>query len=54
MKERAKLDFSFDAFNPFNFVRWSNPSTALTSSAFGTVTATASPRTLQVNAAIRF
>ena len=54
VKERVKFDVSFDAFNPFNFVRWSNPSTALTSSAFGTVTATANPRTLQVNAALRF
>jgi hypothetical protein len=54
IKERVKLDFSVDAFNPFNFVRWSNPNTTLTSSAFGTVTATANPRTLQVNAAVRF
>jgi hypothetical protein len=54
IKERTKLDFSVDAFNPFNFVRWGNPNTSLTSSAFGTVTSTANPRTLQVNAALRF
>jgi hypothetical protein len=54
IKERTKLDFSVDAFNPFNFVRWGNPNTSLTSAAFGTVTSTANPRTLQVNAAIRF
>ena len=54
IKERVKLDISVDAFNPFNFVRWSNPNTSLTSAAFGTVTATANPRTLQVNAALRF
>ena len=54
IKEKAKLDFSVDAFNPFNFVRWGAPNTTLTSAAFGTVTTTANPRTLQVNAALRF
>ena len=54
IREKVKFDFSIDAFNPFNFVRWSNPSTSLTSSAFGTVTAAAAGRTLQVNGTLRF
>lgn len=54
IKEKTKLDFSVDAFNPFNFHRWGNPNTSLTSAAFGTVTTTAAGRTLQVNGTLRF
>jgi hypothetical protein len=54
IKERVTFDFSLDATNPFNFVRWSDPSTNLLSSAFGKVTATSVGRTMQVNGALRF
>jgi hypothetical protein len=63
IKERLTFEFSLDAMNPFNFVRWANPNTNLISAAFGTVTGTQTPgtgqaqpggRTLQVNAAIKF
>ena len=54
IKERVKFDFSIDAANPFNFVRWGNPNTALTSAAFGTVSSVSPGRTLQVNAKLSF
>jgi hypothetical protein len=54
LKERAKLDFSMDFVNPFNFHRWGNPNTSLTSAAFGTVSSVSAGRTVQANAAIRF
>ena len=54
IKERVKLDFSIDASNPFNFVRWGAPNTTLTSAAFGTVSSVSPGRTMQVNAAIKF
>jgi len=52
--ERVKFDLSVDAVNPFNFHRWANPNTTLTSAAFGTVTGAADGRTLQVNVALKF
>jgi hypothetical protein len=54
IKEKVKLDFSVDASNPFNFVRWGAPNTTLTSAAFGTVNSVSSGRTMQVNAAVSF
>lgn len=54
LTERLKFDFSVDAVNPFNFHRWTNPNTTLTSAAFGTVTGAADGRTLQINATLRF
>jgi len=54
IKERLKAELSLDAVNPFNFHRWNNPNTQLTSAAFGTVTATDPGRTMQVNMAIKF
>lgn len=54
IKERAKLDFSMDFVNPFNFHRWGAPNTSLTSAAFGTVSSVSAGRTIQANAAIRF
>jgi len=63
VKERTTLEFSVDAMNPFNFVRWANPNTGLVNAAFGKVTAVQTPgtgqaqpggRTLQVNAALKF
>ena len=52
--ERLMFDFSADATNPFNFVRWNNPITSLLSPAFGAVTSSQAGRTLQMNAALRF
>jgi hypothetical protein len=52
--EKFKLDLSADATNPFNFHRWNNPNTTLTSAAFGTVVGTADGRTLQMNMAVKF
>ena len=54
IREGLKLDVSADAVNPFNFHRWNNPNTTLTSAAFGTVTGAFDGRTLQVNATIKF
>jgi hypothetical protein len=54
LRESLKFDLSVDAVNPFNFHRWNNPNTTLTSAAFGTVTGAADGRTLQVNATVRF
>jgi len=54
MTERVKLDLSADITNPFNFHRWGNPNTSLTSAAFGTVTSASDGRTMQINAAVRF
>jgi len=54
LKERVSFDFSIDAANPFNFVRWGAPNTTLVSAAFGKVTSASDGRTLQVNGALRF
>jgi hypothetical protein len=54
LHENLKFDLSVDAVNPFNFHRWNNPNTTLTSAAFGTVTGATDGRTLQVNATVRF
>ena len=54
LTEKCKLDVSADATNPFNFHRWNNPNTTLTSAAFGTVTGAADGRGMQLNATVRF
>jgi hypothetical protein len=54
IRERLVFDFSLDASNPFNFVRWSNPNTTLVSAAFGKVTAAQNGRAVQINGVIRF
>jgi hypothetical protein len=57
IKERLTFDFSVDATNPFNFVRWNDPtgaSLSLVSPSFGAITATNPGRTLQVNAMLKF
>jgi hypothetical protein len=63
IKERMTFDFSVDATNPFNFVRWINPTfnaaapppgLDLRSLAFGAITQAADGRTLQINGAIKF
>ncbi len=52
--ERVRAVFRADALNPFNFVRWSNPNTTITSSTFGKVTGAAAGRTIQLNATLEF
>jgi hypothetical protein len=54
IREGLVFDFSVDATNPFNFVRWGNPTTNLLSPAFGSVTSASAGRTLQVNGAVKF
>jgi hypothetical protein len=43
-----------DVQNPFNLVRWSNPSTNITNSLFGKVTAPAAGRSIQLGLALEF
>lgn len=52
--EKVRAVLRPDAQNPFNFVRWSNPSTTITSSTFGKVTGAAGGRTIQLNATVEF
>jgi hypothetical protein len=54
IKERLRAVVRADATNPFNFVRWSNPTTSVTSSNFGKVTGAAGGRTIQLNATVEF
>ena len=54
IKERLKAVVRADATNPLNFVRWSNPTTSITSSNFGKVTGAAGGRTIQLNATVEF
>ena len=52
--EKVRAVLRADAQNPFNFVRWSNASTTITSSTFGKVTGAAGGRTIQLNATVEF
>ena len=53
--ERWKIDFGADFVNPFNIVRWADPSTLAGIPTFGTVTGVqGTPREIQLNAAVRF
>ncbi len=54
IKERLRGVLRADATNPFNFVRWNNPTTSVTSSNFGKVTGAAGGRTIQLNATVEF
>jgi len=55
VSERLKVDFSADFINPFNIVRWADPSTLAGIPTFGTVTnIQGTPRTIQLNGAMRF
>ena len=50
-----RLDFGIDALNPFNFVRWNDPNTNISSGAqFGSVTGTQGARTVQLNISYAF
>ncbi len=50
--ERVKVEIRGEFFNVFNHAEFSNPSTSITSSAFGQVSATGDPRIIQL--AVRF
>jgi hypothetical protein len=54
IKERVRAVVRADATNPFNFVRWSNPNTSITSSNFGKVSGAGGGRTIQLNATVEF
>ena len=52
--ERVRFEFRAETFNTFNHTQWSNPNTSITSSAFGTISGTYSPRNLQLGAKLQF
>lgn len=52
--EKIRAVIRADAQNPFNFVRWNNPNTNITSADFGRVTGAAAGRALQLNATVEF
>jgi hypothetical protein len=55
LHERLSFDLTADFVNPFNIVRWDDPSTVAGISSFGKVTSIqGSPRTIQINGKIRF
>jgi hypothetical protein len=54
IKERLHAQFRMDVNNPFNFVRWGNPNTSITSASYGQVTSAADPRKLQLYLAVQF
>jgi hypothetical protein len=52
--ERLRSTLRADVQNPFNFVRWGNPNTNITSSLFGRVTNAAAGRSIQLYAGLEF
>jgi hypothetical protein len=46
--------FRVDGFNALNHPVWGNPSTSITSSQFGQITAFGQPRILQIGAKVIF
>ncbi len=54
LRERLRANLRADINNPFNFVRWSNPNTNITSSNFGKVTGAAAGRTIQLSTSVEF
>jgi hypothetical protein len=61
IRERLQFDLSADLVNPFNIVRWTDPSTLIIPNVpanynpFGQVTSTqGSARAIQINGKIRF
>jgi hypothetical protein len=43
-----------DVNNPFNFVRWNNPNTSITSANYGQVTSAADGRKVQLYLTVEF
>ncbi len=54
LNERLRAVLRADAQNPFNFVRWNNPNTNVTTSLFGKVTGAAAGRSVQLGLALEF
>jgi len=52
--ERARLVTRVDMDNPFNFVRWGNPITDVSSANFGMVSSTSNARLIQINMSFEF
>jgi hypothetical protein len=54
VREKVHALLRADVQNPFNFVRWNNPNTNITSSTFGRVTGAAPGRSVQLSLALEF
>jgi hypothetical protein len=54
LNERAKFRLGADFINPFNIVRWGNPSTMVGIPTFGQITTTQGSRKIQINMALDF
>lgn len=54
IRERFRGTLRAEAQNPFNFVRWNNPATNVTSSLFGKVTGAAAGRAIQLSLTLEF
>jgi hypothetical protein len=54
IKERLHAQFRMDVNNPFNFVRWNNPNTSITSANYGQVTSAADGRKVQLYLTVEF
>ena len=54
LTERVTFELTADMNNPFNFVRWNDPATNISSSNFGTVTGAQASRAVQINGSIKF
>jgi hypothetical protein len=54
IKERLHAQFRMDVNNPFNFVRWGDPNTSITSANYGAVTSAADGRKIQLYLAVQF
>jgi hypothetical protein len=52
--ERVKFRLGADFVNPFNIVRWGNPSTMVGIPTFGQITTTQGSRKIQINMALNF
>jgi hypothetical protein len=54
IKERLHAQFRMDVNNPFNFVRWGDPNTSITSANYGVITSAADGRKIQLYLAVQF
>lgn len=54
ISERVKFNLSADLINPFNIVRWGNPSTLVGLPTFGQITTTQGARQIQINVGLSF
>ena len=53
--ESVKFEFRLETFNTFNHTQWTNPGTnILSSSSFGIITGTYSPRNLEIGMKLTF